>query len=305
VIVGVGVGALGALAGAAILVYLVNQRSSPRSIRVAILGMPQVGKTTLITACFEEIFSRRVNIRAVMSGSRTFEQLNSNISLLSSGFSLKPTRDQDVSAYRFEITPSGLLVPRYRVEFGDFPGEDTERYVQEYGPWLHGTPFFEWALTCDSFAFCVDSGPLAQSYRRSYSPEGENSAYVGEASGIVRAAWQNIVASFDSRRIRYLRKSPVLLVFTKVDLLLAAPNRTPEGRIPNMSTPTASEVDSVQSWLKDQFADLINYLQGETTRFSVVATSAFTLSADGRQGISEFLHGLLPPQAFYHPSRAR
>lgn len=283
--------------------YILNRRSSPTSVRIAILGMPQVGKTTLITACFQEIFSRRVNLQPVMSGTRSFEHLNENISRLSAGLTLTPTRDQDVAAYRFEVTPSRLLAPRYRVEFGDFPGEDTERYVKEYGPWLHGTPFFEWALTCDSFAFCVDSGPLVKHYKMDNRSSAENAAlYIAQSSATVRAAWQNIVASFDSRRIAYLRRSPVLLAFTKADLLLRTADQQVESGIPAVIHIPEHAMDEVQNWLRGQFADLINYFQGETKNFSTVATSAFAMSEAGRVGINEFLHGVLPAQAFSHAS---
>lgn len=324
-----------AVAIAATVVPLVNRRSSVTSVRVAILGMPQVGKTTLIAACFQEIFSRRVNIRAIMSGTRSFESLNENISRLAVGLPIRPTTDQDVTAYRFEIEPSGLLSPRYRVEFGDFPGEDTKKYIEQYGPWLHNSPFFEWALTCDAFVFCVDSGPLAKLFKVQREIEGMQQSellrfgdddspartlsrsmmrdraqkelpaateYVNDSSAAVRAAWQHIVASFGPRRMAYLRKSPVLLVFTKIDLLFREPDVEDN---PNTIRLDSSKGTTAQRWLEDQFKDLTNYLADETNQFSIVSTSSFATIHGSRVGMYDFLRGILPRRAFTPSSNTR
>jgi Double-GTPase 2 len=304
---------LGAVAGVAgiftaTIVTWLNQRTSVVPVRIAVLGLPQVGKTTLITACFQEIFSRRINIRAVMSGTRSFESLNDNIARLAAGAPLKPTSDQDVAAYRFEIAPSGWLTPRYRVEFGDFPGEDTEKYVEQYGPWLHKTPFFEWALTCDAFVFCVDSGRLSDIFKaqqgriEDISPEAksvrqvEALAYIAQTSAAVRTAWQHIVADFGPRRVTYARRSPLLLVFTKVDLLFRYGESEKAPKIVDVPEFWASDA---QAFLMDQFSELIRYLGGETSQFHAVATSSFAASGGGdRLGINEFLHDILPKRAF-------
>lgn len=309
ILLGVFTGATVAIATAVFVVFIaINQRNSISSLRVAVLGMPQVGKTTLITACFQEIFSRRVNIRAVMSGKRSFEALNNNISRLAAGLPLEPTKDQDVAAYRFEIEPTGLLSPRYRVEFGDFPGEDTKKYIEEYGPWLHKTPFFEWALTCDAFVFCVNAGPLQDAFKNSRdlatgffaSPEfdraeQDSSIYVAESSAAIRAAWQHIVASFGSRRTAYLRRYPLLLVFTKVDLLFREPYAE---QAPRTMEIRHRDVHAAETWLTGRFGDLVRYLEEETKNFSVVATSSFATTDKARLGISEFLHKILPSGAF-------
>ena len=287
-------------------VFALNQRNSVSSLRIAVLGMPQVGKTTLITACFQEIFSRRISIRAVMSGTRSFEALNDNISRLAAGSPLKPTTDQDVAAYRFEIEPSHFLSPRYRVEFGDFPGEDTKRYAEEYGPWLHKTPFFEWALTCDGFAFCINVGPLSSFFRSEGDPaiqfeddgvlmRKEAAAYVAESSAAIRAAWQHIVASFGPQRVADLRKDPLLLVFTKLDLLFRSSGVE---KAPHTMELTELEADSARQWLTHQFDELASYLAGETRDFSVVVTSSFATTHAARLGISDFLHNILPSRAF-------
>lgn len=298
VTVGAVIGSLLAGMAGVIGVFGINRRSSPASLRVAILGLPQVGKTTLITACFHEIFSRRVNISAVMSGSRSFEMLNDNIGRLASGLPLRPTRDQDLAAYRFEVPPSGFLTQRYRVEFGDFPGEDTKKYIEEYGPWIHATPFFEWALTCDAFVFCIDAGPLTAKYKSGIS--GIAGEYVGQSSAMVRAAWQHIVTSFGPRRSNYIRRSPVLLTFTKLDLFF---RENEEKSAPKLIEVSAEDVGRAQEWLRFEYSDLIRYLEGETSHFSVVATSSFATTLGARLGISDFLRGVLPRQAFARDSR--
>jgi GTPase SAR1 family protein len=301
------VGVAAAVIAAGVLttwVVVLGSRASPRSLRIAILGMPRVGKTTLITACFQEIFSRNVNIRVTMSGRRSFELLNDNISRLAVGQQLKPTSDQDVAAYRFEVPPTGFLGGRYRVELGDFPGSDTEQYIEEYGPWLHGTPFFDWVLTCDAFVFCVNAEPLALSFKEEFEKDQiaadehyrtTTLAYVEQSSAQVRAAWQNIVASFDSRRIRYLRNARVLLVFTKIDMFF----RFEKVELAPLTVHLdVRDVEVAEEWLKDRFKDLNKYLDSETNNFAVAATSCFATSGPSRVGISEFLHGVLPRGVF-------
>jgi hypothetical protein len=114
----------------------------------------------------------------------------------------------------------------------------------------------------------------------------------------VRAAWQNIVASFADRRINYLRRAQVLVVFTKVDLLFRPSDLADGDMLLQAIELSKIDLDLAQHWLEEQFSDLLSYMNLETRHFNSVATSALAISGESRVGISQFLHGVLPAGAF-------
>ena len=100
--------------------------SVPISHKIAVLGLPSAGKTTLITALFDLIQRGVFLKRAQLHGHETIKRVNQNISYLNSGEKIPPTKERDIFVFKFSYERPGSFAPRiYDVEIADFPGEYT------------------------------------------------------------------------------------------------------------------------------------------------------------------------------------
>lgn len=102
------------------------------SHKVAILGYPRSGKTTLVATLLFRILSSEIAKRVRVSGQETIDRISKYNELIRSGKNLGPSTDKDVFSYRFQYdSPEPLLfvrlfgraVRQYDVEVADFPGE--------------------------------------------------------------------------------------------------------------------------------------------------------------------------------------
>jgi len=283
------------------LTFVLTTLRLPVSHRVAILGFPQAGKTTLITAVFDYLFRHGAKGRSVVPrGEETIRRVNENLQQLELGRPIRPTKDQDVFAYRAELITRGSgLARRYKLEIGDFPGEDTVAYAEQYGDWLHETPYFQWAASADAFIFVVDAGSIV----------GETaSTQIARQKSALRAAWQRLREEHLSSPGGIVNK-PLLLVFTKADLLMRQPESSEllqlgrQGLAASRQVTTA-EVDKCVGSVRAQFRDLIEYLERDSSKFGVIFTSVFLRDDDERLGITEIANRLLPrPSLLPRPTR--
>ena len=175
-------------------------------------GFSQAGKTTLITALFAYLFRRGVKGASIVPrGDETIQRINANMEQLELGRPVLPTRDQDVFAYRADIFAKSILFDRrYKLEIGDFPGEDTVAFSERYGDWLHQTEYFAWATAADAFIFVLDTGCIL------VDVSGE---YAARQKRAFRAALQTLQEHYVDGPTD-LRRRPLMLVFAKADLLL-------------------------------------------------------------------------------------
>ena len=135
-----------------------------------------------------------------LSGQFTIERVNESLAQLGRGIAIGPTREKDRFGYQCNITLGRSFLSKrdYKVEIGDFPGEDTAAFVAKHGPWLHTTEFFKWTMDSDTVVFVIDcsrvcGGPIINMLSpkisweagRNYSTE--NVAFLSSA---IRAAWQ-------------------------------------------------------------------------------------------------------------------
>jgi len=288
-------GSLAVLFFVAVMAFLMDR--SPRSYRVALVGFPQSGKTTLLISLFGEAFARRIyGVKMTPRGSSTIERVNAGLARLQTGRAVGPTMDQDLFAFRADISFPRLLFPfTYKTEFGDFAGHDSERYSSEKEPWLHTTEFFKWVADSDAMIFVVDLGYyVAREEARKF--------YIARMSSALRAAWQHFL-DVNSDRINEVKRHPLVLAFTKVDLLAISKNQSdlehevtrlgfgedvPEEREISMQTLVRWEAQ-----VKDDFSELIRYFAGES-KLRVVFTSSFAHSGGQRIGIEKLLLAVLP-----------
>ena len=294
-------GVAAGVTGLALFYRLFNYDRTPRSFRIAMLGKPGVGKSTLIAAMFDEVFAGRTRLlgRRIAS-QQTADVLNQNIARLSSGEAIVPTTESETMAYRFEAEGAGLLSPRYRIEIGDFPGEETEKLAANED-WLRGTPFFDWALTADAYVMCVDTAPLAgveippdlkgmtkQQVRNHLGTDRWSD--VADDMASLRSVWQKLELSHDTARP--LREKKVVLAFTRADLIMTgSPNAGPPPVPPEL---TVEEAILVEGWCFLVFADLLGFLNEERANYIPVLTSSFAWSGDARLGVGKVLVRLLP-----------
>jgi GTPase SAR1 family protein len=274
----------------ALVTWIFSVRKMPASHRVAIIGFPQTGKTTLITSLFDYMFRHGARGRSIVPrGDETIRRINENLEQLELGRPIRPTSDQDVFAFRAEVDPpDDVFGRRYKLEIGDFPGEDTVVFTEQYGAWLHDTPYFQWAVSADAFVFVADGSSVV---------EGADAQYIARQKSVLRAAWQRLREHHLDGGAN-LRQKTLLLVFTKADLLLNVQLAEQRGRV--VEVPRVVEAQSENVILgpiedvRSKFGDLISYFELESSRFSVVFTSAFLIVNGERLGIREIARRILP-----------
>ncbi|MBI4847989.1 MAG: GTPase domain-containing protein [Nitrospirae bacterium] len=283
-------------------------RDLPVAYRVAIVGFPKSGKTTLITSLFGEIFAQRVlGVNAIPTGQSTIERVNADLAKLAKGQNLGPTTDQDLFAYRTNIRLKTFpFWSTYKIEFGDFPGEDSSEYIKNFGPWLHTTPFFKWMVDADAVVFVIDIGR--------YLDTNSRTGYVVETTAAIRAAWQNFVDYADSGS-RLAKRKRLILAFTKADLFDAEvdpleqvlSNKKDERALNEAiarlgfgdQAPPLREInyyflDRGRSDVKADYDDLLSFLRSQNPNFRMVFTSCFGTVKGVRLGIAELFKMVLP-----------
>jgi len=274
----------------------------PIAYNIAVLGFRGAGKTTIITSLFGEIFARKVTgvgFEATLTGKNTIERLNKNLERLQRGFSLGPTTDQDMFAFRTNIRQKRFLFQRtYKVEIGDFDGKDSEKYTEETIDWLHDQPLFKWAVDADGLIFIIDMGKYL-------NPKGRKD-YIARMTSAIRAAWQNFVDSIEGGE-KAARRLPVVLAFHKMDLIERIGKSKSSSKIQTLiaSLGYGKEVPEVivldidvinrfESVIEADFSELIQFLRAESKTFTIVYTSCFGIVNDNRLGLFELLKSVLP-----------
>jgi Double-GTPase 2 len=272
-----GAAILGGLLSAA-LSWLYARRTIPQSHRVAVIGFPKAGKTSLIVALFAFYFRKGVRGASILPrGEETIRRVNTHIAEMEAGRGVSPTRDQDLFAFRAEVQRRSalpILERRYKLEIGDFPGEHSEEFISSDQPWLHNTNYFEWAMGADAFLFVVEA-PKAMT---------DESDYVAVQKSAFRAAWQRI-QEHHIDGARSLRRKTAVLVYTKADAVLDI-NATAGTR--------TRELERLKSKLDEKFADLIQYFRQTTPRFKTVLTSVVAKDSDERVGVDVVAQLILP-----------
>lgn len=276
----------------------------PVAYSIAVVGFPRSGKTSLITSIFGELFARRVlGYDVFPRGESTIERVNDDLAKLELGESLGPTTDQDLFAYRADVVRRKVFFSStYKVEIGDFPGEDSAAFAGNFGAWFHQTPYFKWVMEADAFIFVIDvANILDPDLSREYS---------ARVSKAIRAAWQRIQENHLQGE-RALFSKPVALVFMKADLfgvveksaLGGEPARPINQKVMRLGlgegVPVPVEVDPDalrigRAACLEQFEELIDYLSSQSKNLCVEFASAFAYQYGRRLGIKELLGFILP-----------
>ena len=139
------------------------------SLRVAVIGLPRAGKTTLIAKIFDTIMSTRYAKFMTVNGVETIDRITHYLNIIQSGGGLSPSTDNDVFAFRYIYKRAvlGLLTLKYDVEIADFPGEYSESLGSDLSQQssftgLYKKEFFSWIVRADRYVFAVDCEPYLQ-----------------------------------------------------------------------------------------------------------------------------------------------
>jgi len=280
------------------LFSILFENKLPPAYSIAVIGFPKSGKTTLITALFGELFAQHVlNISTIPRGVKTIERINTDLAKLEVGEALGPTTDQDLFAYRTDIIRGKFFKQRYKVEIGDFPGEDSQALTEPFGEWFHEKPYFKWVMEADAFIFVVD---IAQTL-----DEQTAKRYAAKMTQATRAAWQRL-NEYHIEGDKNLRKKPVLLVFTKSDLFGITPNAVQENAILEKirqlgfeKIPQSGKIDQEKlktgiHYTEHLFSNLMSYLDKESNQFDYLFVSYFSYVNKTRLGINELVEKILP-----------
>lgn len=214
----------------------------PVSHKIAVIGRPGAGKTTLITALFE-LIQKGMHVDNVrLHGASTINTVNKNVARLNSGMRVGPTKERDTFVFRFSyIKRRGFLKRSYDVEIADFPGEYSSRIETPNAPaigdgkknklkapepskqktdpnrfdyTLFNDEFFSWIASSREYLFLIDLGAI-------YSNQNVKGA-IADISARIRTSWQVIEDATSERGIGSIRNRDVHLVFSKTDTLLKA-----------------------------------------------------------------------------------
>lgn len=291
-LLGLGLTGLALSVFASYVTWLLGIRRLPTSHRVAIIGFPQSGKTTLITGIFDFLFRHGDRGGSVIPrGDETIRRINENLQCLEMARSVRPTTEQDVFAYRAEVVAdAGFFARRYKLEVGDFPGEDSAAFAEEHGNWLHRTPYFEWALSADAYVFVADSQCL-----RTGAPA-EESARLKMA---FRASWQRIREHHLDGPSR-VQSKPLIFVFSKIDVLTVFSRSLIDGTTgtsdgsSDRGTLSKYDCEILETQIERTFGDLFEYLRRESRHFVVVLTSVYLWRDGERVGLPELVRRVLP-----------
>jgi hypothetical protein len=267
---------------------------------IAIIGLPQSGKTTFITSTFGAVMYGKINLsgyNAIVKGNSTIDRINQNLSLLDKGIPIGATTDQTLFAYRLNIeeqNPSFFRSSKeYQIEFGDFQGEMTEGLIDlETNIWRHDSEFFNWIKDANAFVLIIDLGKYLLNKKD----------YVPEISKSLRSAWQKILELNDYRKKEIL-KQPVILIFNKADLLVKYKNLS-QSDIDNLAFSkydklpeiTYSNIDkSIIHDVEIDFENLIDFFSLSCNKFGYYFYSSFLADKyEYRQGLSEICSKIFP-----------
>jgi len=295
------------------LFYRSRQLSIP-SYRIAVIGFPRSGKTTLITVLLRHILNqeRRDNVSIVLRGSSTIDKFNDDYARLERCEPLgstTDTTDKGLFTYRFDMEKGRWFKQRYKIDVGDLSGEDSEKFSKDFNNMFYRTHYFKWVMEADAFMIVFDIASLLQDEKTA-------NLSVIDFTNAIKSAWQHLAESHYEDK-KNLKNKPVVLVFAKFDLFGILDKTIVSGDVVSKKVrqlgfdeiPETAEIegDKLQGGMTRtirHFSELIRYFENESNQFSIVFASSFSLSGDSdkseRLGMKELTDKILPAKLYWH-----
>lgn len=183
---------------------------NPTLFVISLFGFPASGKTVFITVLFDKLQTEEIpGIRFAPYGDETIEQVERNLSTLSSGEWLPPTVPTELLFYRAKASlGSGISRRRFKLEIADYAGEHTDEFIPESDKWLHKTKYFRTIIQSDAVFMCIDTNVLLS----------KDSAPIEEMQKQLVTAFQILVQEKGIGPEKRMT-SPFALLFLKADLI--------------------------------------------------------------------------------------
>jgi GTPase SAR1 family protein len=304
---------------------LPNEIAEARSYRIAVIGEPAAGKSTLTTAILESLHSHRYSGNAFLRGDDAIQKYEENLSRIRECKPVAETSSDSLVIYdflyqvpktQFEVLFDGAFLGQsernniYEVQIGDYAGSYTrlavERANRSDRPSLqndsvisnlgtqHSASFESVLRTSHALIFVLD-GALFQ--------RNDNTELVRILTAY-ELLWNNLVRTM----VHYGSLSGRRIVFaiTKTDLNFRTRNKNSAGRVrPGTRTRSHELVDvdseEFREWEAEyrthatqKVRDLMELILKSGAQTKLVFTGAYTKGAGGRFGIGHVVEACLP-----------
>lgn len=300
----------------------------PIAHKIAVIGLPGAGKTSLIAAMFELIQRGQAKPGTRLHGAKTIARVNRYVAQLGSGLPIGPTKEGDTFVFRFSYVRKRVLDwLSYDVEIADFPGEfsnsiqsapeqiGVELDDEVIAETLLNREFFSWIASAREYLFLIDVSTI-------YSRDNTRLA-IQDLSARIRTSWQVIDDAASDRGVGSVSRRRVHLVFSKVDTLMiptetgsqfalrhvkadsSAPDQLGELQsirkdgqrsdlFPDFNLAAGVEFE-LRALLEHDFSDLLQFFDTRVKRLSLVYTSLRVSTGKGqRLGVGKLLAQILP-----------
>lgn len=284
--------------------YIKRSRNITEPFNVAVIGLPRSGKTTLITSMFQAIFYQKfLADRVILRGAETIDRVNQNIETIKLGMALGPTPEQDMFAFRIDISVRNWLFNKiFRTAIGDFAGEYSDKLSgEETTKTLRGTTFFKWVMEADAYIFVFDVAAYML----------DSKAYLARIESEFRSMWQHIL-EYHVEGKKSIRNKKVALVANKCDMWKrsvenvsavksdtrdTAPDVWALGfgdKIPEITELTIGDADKLERNANIAFGEVIEYFTKQSRFVRVIPVSSFARFDSQPFGVMALAKFILP-----------
>jgi GTPase SAR1 family protein len=277
---------------------------NPSDYYIAVLGYPRSGKSIFITSFIKHLISEKISVyKTEKIEKETAKRLNNNIKYLNSRTPIEQTMEESIFPYIVDISKGKLTLKKYfKLQIGDFSGDNSAQFNEGYRQWFHKSPTFVWVMQAHAFIFVVDLAEVLAQY--------DDDFYCKKVSDGIYEAWKSIEKSH-LEGANKLKNKQIVLLFNKADLLptfheLLGPK--PEGQMrikmlqsgfAKKSLPQTTNIKKdidpdLYALIEEKFGDIIHYLKRRSSRFNIIYFSHF-LTLNGLPiGLEKVADAILP-----------
>jgi GTPase SAR1 family protein len=277
---------------------------NPSDYYIAVLGYPRSGKSIFITSLFDHLIHEKISgYQPLKLEKETAKRLKSNIKRLNSLTPFEPINEESIFPYILDFSKERLALKKYyKMQVGDFSGDNKAQFSEGYRQWFHKSPSFLWVMQANVFIFVVDLAEVLAQY--------EDDFYCKKISDGIYEAWKSIEKSHLGGK-KNLKDKPIVLLFTKADLLptfheLLGPKPQSQMRIKMLqmgfgkkSLPKTTNIKKgldpdLYALVEEKFGDIIYYLKGKSNRYNSIFFSHFLTLNYLPIGIEKVVDSILP-----------
>jgi GTPase involved in cell partitioning and DNA repair len=234
------------------------------SKRIAVIGAPRAGKTSLIAVLIDSIMSSDLARYTSVLGTETVDRVSRTIASIRAGIPLAPTTDSEVFNYRYLISKPllGVIPIKYEMEFADFPGEYSDELGSSLASFdsfagLYKKQFFDWIVRSDAYVFAVDVSELG------IEKNEEGFLYLTRTTLSIKNA---VLLLKQELLDKSVYRRPCALVFTKSDVY---PENSEHGLLSKEQ----------EARVMEEFQELLQFLKNNFQKFEVFFHSSYRANA--------------------------